>query len=169
MLQVHKKLREARFFYGKMVEREQMAFGDHEEADFYLSAFLSAGRTVDSRLRHEQCDAYKTYWSNWNNRLSSYDQCLMKFMVDDRNCEVHDSGSNREETESRIPVHSFYRDKSGTMEVFSPYGSPPAVIIKPTYLFTIGGQQVPVLEACRQYLELLDRLVTEYCASVGLN
>ena len=50
---VEKKLREARFFLDRMSEHERMPFDNKEPFDFYLSAFLGAGRTVDYRLRHE--------------------------------------------------------------------------------------------------------------------
>ena len=168
MLLVRKKLREARFFLGKMTEREQKAFGDHEEFDFYLSAFLSAGRTVDYRLRHEQENPYRTFRDGWDKSLSPHEQQLMKFMVDDRNFEVHESGSTRGEKESRIPVHGTYQDKSGTVTVFAPIGAPPSQIIKPTYFFAVGGSQVSVLEYCREYIYLLERLVREYCQLQGI-
>jgi hypothetical protein len=44
---IEKKLREAQFFLGQMREQERRAFGDREPFDFFLSAFLSAVRTVD--------------------------------------------------------------------------------------------------------------------------
>jgi hypothetical protein len=47
LARVHKKLAEAAFFLGKMIEEERRPFGDREPFDYYLSAFLSAGRTVD--------------------------------------------------------------------------------------------------------------------------
>jgi hypothetical protein len=50
---VEKKLREARSFLDKMIDQESTAFGDKEQFDFNLSAFLNAARTVDYRLRHE--------------------------------------------------------------------------------------------------------------------
>jgi hypothetical protein len=168
MWRVHKKLREARFFLRKMAERAQIAFGEHEESDFYLSAFLSACQSVDYRLRREQGATYKTFRESWDNALLPDEQRLMKFMVDDRNFEVHESGSSRAEIESRIPVYGSYQDKSGKVTVSAPPGTPPAEIIKPTYSFTIDGQQVPVLEACRKYIELLDRLVADYCQSQGI-
>jgi len=168
MWRVRKKLQEARFFLGKMAERGEMAFGEHEESDFYLSAFLSAGRSVDYRLRHEQGATYLTFRESWDNALSPDEQRLMKCMVDDRNFEVHESGSNRAELEKRIPVYGSYQDKSGKVTVFAPPGTLPAEIIKPTYSFTIDGQQVPVLEASRMYIELLDRLVADYCQSQGI-
>jgi len=168
MWRVHKKLREACFFFGKMAERAQMAFGEHEEFDFYLSAFLSAGRSIRYRLHHEQGTAYKTFWTSWKHALLPDEQRLMKFMVDDRNFEVHESGSHRTELESRIPFYGSYQDKYGKVTVSAPPGTPPEEIIKPTYSFTIDGQQVPVLEACHKYIELLDRLVTDYCQSQGI-
>ena len=42
MLKTQKKLRECRFFLRKLVERDQIAAGDREEFDFYLSAFLNS-------------------------------------------------------------------------------------------------------------------------------
>ena len=170
MWRVRKKLREARFFFGKMTERSHMAFGDHDESDYYLSAFLSAGRSVDYRLRSEQGPTYKTFWTSWENALPPDEQSLIKFMVDDRNTEVHHSGSSCVELESHIPVSGTYQDKSGTVTIAAPPGIPleETMIIKPTYSFTIDGQQVPVLEACRKYIELLDRLVTDYCQSQGI-
>src|SRR3990172_7950505 len=162
MLRIDKKLREARFFFRKMEKRAQMAFGDHEEFDFYLSAFLNAGRSVDYRLRHEQCAAYRKFRVGWDSTLSPDDQSLVKFLVDDRNVEVHESGSRRTEHESRIPVAGMYRDRSGTVTVSAPPGTPPAEIIKPVYSFTINGQQLPAIEACRRYIDVLERLVSDY-------
>jgi hypothetical protein len=43
---VEKKLREARFFLDKMIDHDCKANKDKEKFDFYLSAFLSAGRTA---------------------------------------------------------------------------------------------------------------------------
>ena len=124
MTGVRKKLREARFFQGKMAERESLAFGDHEEFDFYLSAFLSAARSVDYRLRHEQGVTYETFHAKWDTTLSLDDQQLVKLLIDDRNFEVHESGSTRAELETRIRVGDFYRDRSGTVTVASPPGTP---------------------------------------------
>jgi hypothetical protein len=168
MLRIDKKLREARFFLGRMAERAQMAFGDHEEFDFYLSAFLSAGRSVDYRLRHEEAAAYTTFRNSWDSALSPDDQRLVKFLVDDRNVEVHESGSSRTEHQSRIRVAGTYKDRSGTVTSFAPFGTPHAEIIKPVYSFTINGQQMPAIKACSRYIDLLERLVSDYKRSQGI-
>src|SRR5262249_61199057 len=101
---VEKKLREARFFLSKMSESERLAFGDKEHFDFYLSAFLSAARTVDYRLRHEQGALYPPWRATWDSVLSTSDARLMKFLVDDRNVEVHESGSWGGVSKGKVPV-----------------------------------------------------------------
>jgi hypothetical protein len=165
MQNVDKKLREAHFFLEKMRERAAMAFGEHEEFDFHLSAFLNAGRSLDWRLRHTS-KPYPDFRAAWDQSLSADETDLIKFMVDDRNLEVHEAGSTRQQEELRIPVRGTYNDASGTLTVFPGVpGTPPAEIVKPAYFFLISGRQVPVLEACDAYLRLLGRLVSDYrCA-----
>jgi hypothetical protein len=81
--------------------------------------------------------------------LSSADDCLIKFMVDDRNEEVHASGSGRSMGTQDIEVGDTYTDKSGTLYTYQApalhlsEGSPipRTVIRKPTYAFTIAGTE----------------------------
>lgn len=169
LVRVHKKLAEAQFFLGKMTEQERRAFGDREPFDYYLSGFLSATRTVDYRLRHEQSPIYPIWRKVWDAALSPSDNVLMKFMVDDRNIEVHESGSSRSvgQEDIKIGVGGSYSDESGTLEVS---GSPSvllgvdtaAVIHKPTYNFTIDRTERKATEACAEYLALLKRMVEKF-------
>ena len=167
MDQVKKKLREAAFFLGKLAERSRLAFGDREEFDFYLSAFLSAARSLDYRLRHEQKSTYKAFRATWDLALSSDDQALVKFMVDDRNLEVHESGSSRVQSDEHVVIGSSYRDASGTVTVAAPPGAPPAELVRPTFSFLRNGKPIPVVESCDRYLAILKRLVTDYGSHVG--
>jgi hypothetical protein len=41
LAQTRKKIDEAQFFLGKMIERERLAFGDHAEFDLSLSEIQS--------------------------------------------------------------------------------------------------------------------------------
>jgi hypothetical protein len=164
---VEKKLREARFFLGKMIEQESIAFGEKEPFDFYLSAFLSAGRTVDYRLRHEHRAIYPTWRDGWNNTLNPTQQGLIKFMIDDRNVEVHESGSSRtvQTEEIKVGVGNTYSDKSGTLQVMGSPWTDPATINKPTYNFTITGIERKATEACGEYLALLEQMVAGFVKS----
>ena len=49
--QIERKIREARFFFDKMIVQEPKAFGNKEPFDFYLSAFLNATRTYRLPLK----------------------------------------------------------------------------------------------------------------------
>ena len=168
MQRVYKKLREAHFFLLRMRERAALAFGEHEEFDFHLSAFLNAGRSLDWRLRHTS-NPYPAFRNTWDQALTVGEADLIKFMIDDRNLEVHEAGSARQLAELRIPVRGSYSDASGTLTVFSPvFGTPPSEIVKPTYYFSIGGRDVPVLDACEEYLRLLERLVGDYRRALGI-
>jgi hypothetical protein len=142
---VRKKLAEAQFFLEKMSQAE-WAFGDHVQFDYYMSAFLNAGRTVDYRLSHEQKAIYKSWRKSWNVHLTPEENSLIKFMVDDRNDEVHESGSSRGVGQEDIKVG-----------VGSSYS-----IRKPTYYFTIAGAERGAIEACAAYLALLQRMVAKF-------
>lgn len=160
---VEKKLREALFFLEQMSEQEGRAVGDREPFDFYLSAFLSACRTVDYRLRHEQSAVYPAWRKKWDTGLKATESELVKFMVDDRNIEVHESGSSRAVKPEGVEiVGNLYRDKSSVIEVFAPPGTPPAVLYRPSYSFTVSGRDRKATSACGEYLSLLERLVTEF-------
>jgi hypothetical protein len=163
---VEKKLREARFFLDKMREHERMAVADREPFDFYLSAFLSAGRSVDYRLRHEQEVAYPDWRTSWDATLGHPEQCLIKFMVDDRNVEVHESGSSHSvKTEDRELTSGTHKLASGTFYVMgSPQLAPSAVIKTPAYYFTIAGTERKATDVCAEYLTLLERMVDRFKA-----
>jgi hypothetical protein len=165
---VETKLHEARSFLDKMRERERMAFGDKAEFDHLLSAFLNAARTVDYRLRHECKKTYETWRGEWDRKNSS-EASLIKSMVDQRNIEVHRSGSDRIERtkEIKVGVGSSYSDKSGTLSVF---GSPGpligadtrAAISMPRYFFSMSGKDRYVTEVCAEYLTVLEQMVAQF-------
>jgi hypothetical protein len=169
---VEKKVREAQYFLNQMIEKESVAFGDKEPFDFNLSAFLSAARSVDYRLRHEQPGTYPTWRTAWDANLSPADACLIKFMVDDRADEVHESGSARRVGTEGIIVGDRYTDKSGTLyatpaaalHLSEQSAIPNVVIHKPTYAFNIAGVDRKAAEACADYLALLRQMVEKFKA-----
>jgi hypothetical protein len=79
---VHKKIAEAHYFLRLLTEQEPRIAGDKDPFDFLLSAFHSAGRTVDYRLRHEHGAAYVPWRKAWDARLTTDETSLIKFMID---------------------------------------------------------------------------------------
>lgn len=164
------KLQEARGFLDEMRRQEQKAFGDKSRFDHFLSAFLSAGRTVDYRLRHEHKATYPTWREQWNAHHPSEDQ-LVKFMHEKRRIEIHEGGSGRivRSEQTKIGIGSSYSDESGTLEVM---GSPSpvtghdvgATISKSRYFFDVGGTERSVTDVCTEYLMALERMVADFDA-----
>jgi hypothetical protein len=166
--QVHKKLAETDFFLGKMREQEERFVGDKDPFDYYLSAFLSAGRSVDYRLRHEQGALYRPWRATWDAGLSPAENALIKALVDDRAIEVHESGSGRsvgkEGVEFGIGEHRL-PGGGGMVTINGPPGMAPAVLYRPTYSFNIDAVERKATEACATYLALLRRMVAEFAAA----
>lgn len=165
---VQKKLTEAEFFLIKMSEEEQRFIGDKEPFDYYLSAFLNAGRTVDYRLRHQYRTIYKPWRAAWDALRVPEDSDLLKFMADDRAEEVHRSGSIRSVAQERVPFGEGEHRLpfgQGTLSISGPPGMPPAELQRPAYSYTIGTIDRKVTDACRDYLALLRQMVSEFAAT----
>ena len=169
---IHKKLAEAQFFLGKMTEQEHSnrTFGDRQRVfDFYLSAFLNAAMSVRGGFHYRQNrmrnQAIKEWRARWENNLSPQELSLYEFMVDDRNDEVHESGSSRTVGEKGVPLPvGRYQSRRDSIFVSDDVvgSSSPNLIFRPSYSFTIDGADCEATEACRKYLALLQRMVAEF-------
>jgi hypothetical protein len=157
---VEKKIREARFLLSKMAHQESLAFSEREIFDFYMSAFLSAGRSITWRLEHQD-KRYKTWHDAWEAK-NLVEKDFMKFMHEDRANEVHHAGSNRGQRDDAIRVGQHYADPSGQLIVSSPPGVPGATIYKQAYFYRIAGVDRKVTEVGRDFLRLAERIVREF-------
>jgi hypothetical protein len=153
---VDKKLREAEFFYMQLLKHEKVLIGDKEPFGFYLSAFLTAGKSVREN---------KKWRTDWDNKHTPEEKSLIDYMADDRDKEVHTTGSRhnvgQEGVEFGIGTH---RTTEGTITIDSPPGMPPSIAYRPTYSFTIDGVDRKVAEACGAYLALRQRMIAEFKA-----
>lgn len=69
-----RKPREARFFLGWMHKAKESLALDREDFDFYLSAFLSAGRSVTFCLQNENKERYDAWFLAWRDALPETDR-----------------------------------------------------------------------------------------------
>src|SRR5438876_2666376 len=99
-----KKLHEARFFLAWMKKAARLTDFEREDFEFYLSAFLSAGRSVTLVLQVEQKDLYDARYGPWETNLPPEDQALMKFMNRQRREEVHLLGADVEAAIEMVPI-----------------------------------------------------------------
>lgn len=164
-----KKLREAAFFLWKLVEEERRILRPEPEAlDFYLSAFLSAARSVGDIIGVEEGDRYRNWFAQRKLTLPADERVLLKFTNDQRVLTVHVRGPDVQRDTTQIPIHELQRELEaggGSLEnraggvPGSPLPSPQA---EKSVLSFSGRPSANASELCQQYLELLGRLVREY-------
>jgi len=157
-----KKLREAEFFLTKMCEHSQKAFGDKEPIDFFLSAFLSASKTVDYMLNRAHGPDYQNWRARSEGGLAPAKASLHRFFADDRDLEIHRDGSSRTADSRAVTVANEYSDASGTLQVFAPPGTPAATLEVPHYWFEVDGARREAGEVCTEYLELVREKVAQF-------
>jgi hypothetical protein len=152
-----KKLRETKFFMGKLMQEAQTTNLDKEDFEFLLSAFLTAGRSVRDVLKNEHRSYKAWYQSVWKTKLRSEESELFEFMRVQRNIEVHDLGAETQESIEMIPLAH-----AANSPLYVAYGDTGAEIGRKVYYFEIDGKPENALDVCRCYLDLLVRLVDDF-------
>ena len=159
---IHKKLAEAHYFLRLLRDQEPRIGGDKNAFDFLLSAFLSAARSVDYRLRHEH-KAYEPWRKTWDPRLTPAENGLIKFMTVDRDEEFYENGSGRSGGQEGIEFDIGAHHRPGGPV---PIGGRHITEYTRSYSFTIDGVDRKVTEACGAYLALLERMVAQFQADL---
>lgn len=161
-----KKLREAAFFLTEMRKREGSSRLDtEEEFGYFLSAFLSAARSVSFVLRKENPLTYEARRDEWLRSVESSRRVMVDFMRDQRNAALKEGTDAAEQDVDYVPIFR----ASGPS-----YRSPLPVIIQPwafaegatigvaRYVLNLGGAERPAVEACRDYLAALELLIARF-------
>jgi hypothetical protein len=162
-----RKLREAKFFLGHVSKAGRSPQLDREDFYFYLSAFLSAGRSVTFALQSEEKASYDAWYSKWCQALGKDERELLRFMNDQRVAEVHVQGAKTQGDIEMVPLTQFeseYRPNSISWMVCGcdAPGIPPPEMGIMVYYFEIKGKKENALNTCKRYLALLERLVREF-------
>jgi hypothetical protein len=164
------KLAEARFFLrhlqdeaGKVVRQDPAAFGH------YLSAFVSAARSVPWVLQNEEKAKYDAWLPKWDDHLTNQERELLKFTNERRVDETKRKGADTSINWKYVSIYELpteqYRMFEGSAQV-SPLTlkdarlSPPAVGF-PVHSFE-HGDQPNVLETCKSYLAYLEKFVEAF-------
>ena len=169
--QTQKKLRETQFFFQHLHDKEMEHSLEHsEEFDFFLSAFVSSGRSVTFALQAEQKEAYDRWFPGWKNSLTEKDQDLLSFMNNQRVAEVKKKGA-KVHTEIELVPLTEVRTRGEShpaygIHWFAPPGTPPLEIGKRVNYFEVGATKQEVVTTCKRYLELLEKLVKDFSAFI---
>jgi len=173
MPQSQRKLREAKFFLGKLrAIAKPKAFNLHhpshlrlniivnagknvkltinnEDFQFYLSGFLSAARSVTFVLQKESKKHYDHFLPVWLEMLPSKDRRIFKTLNDQRVAELHKLGVDKVVSQKKMIVNG--------------RSMPRSIISLPVWHFS--GEPQELLLLCTRYLELLERLIQSFLKS----
>ncbi len=159
MASIRKKLREALFFYSHLSHGKATVEPEREDVDFFLSAFLSAGKSIIGFFHDKQ---NRAWFHAWKIGLVEDDRKLLNDMVHQRDLEVHEGGADVVPEFEVVPVNShdagprYEKPGAGTLPV-------PALPVKRKgYYFWIDGKRLDVNSICSRYLDLLLKLVSDY-------
>ncbi len=165
-----KKLREARFFLQHLVlESQRLTLDEPEAFGYFLSAFLSAARSVTFAIQNEEKQKYDDWFPTWFDNLSESDSSLMNFLKTQRNVEQKQGGAEVDLEWQFVPItdlplNSRGRRKHG-LSWFGAPGTPPPRIGLPRHYFNLCGDKPEVLKACERYVTLLIKLVEDFLIS----
>ncbi|MGH9960113.1 MAG: hypothetical protein ACREBC_23825 [Pyrinomonadaceae bacterium] len=164
------KLREAQFFLAHLARVAKQTFpANAEEFHFYLSAFLSAARSVTFVLQFEEAATYKSWFSQWQTNQTTEDRDLLQRFNDQRVNVVHHAGADTSESTEFVPIAEVQIGGPGqpVYAFFWPGvpGTPPPQVARRLYTIRLSNSESEVIVACRRYLGLLEKLVEEFGAS----
>jgi hypothetical protein len=159
-----KKLREAEFFLGQLIaENLRVMNRQPEVADFYLSAFFIAARSVTFILRIENPDEYELRSRNWFARLSAEERDLMDFFANQRNTVQKEGAADGTfMTVSLIEfMQDVYRRGGNVLGADGVSATPQPPFTKSETEFE-DRPDTSIDAGCRTYLGLLRQLVAEF-------
>jgi hypothetical protein len=176
-----RKLAETRFFFGHLREENQKADRQDPAAfGYYLSAFLSAGRSVTFALQFEEKAKYDAWFPGWETNCDENERKLLKEMNAHRVAEVKKGGAETTVQLEMVPMVELRpapaQDPIGRrtppLALAQAAGLPPSALYFGWFgdnevgaavrYFEFNGTKVEAVELCRRYVELLEKLVREF-------
>ena len=162
-----KKLREAKFFCRLLGQTsEEVVRNEPEAFEYYLSAFLSAARSVTFALQYEEKDKYYAWFPTWFSSRSEEEQQLLNFLREQRNYAQKRGGAEVNVVSDYIPVTEVRTDNQGHpaygFHWVEPPGTPSPCVGIPVHSFGVSGNQQKVISVCKKYIDILDELLQDF-------
>ena len=165
------KLAEADFFHRKLLEAGRRQFSNEPEAfGCYLSAFVSAGRSVSLVLQVECPNEYKAWFEGWATSLTEDERTLLMSFNTHRVDTVHLRGIEVTAQLEEITPGEFYfaASREGVqISIWHPPGVTAPPFHKTVRTLALGGTDAEVLIAASAYFGLVNRLVRDFLVHHG--
>jgi hypothetical protein len=156
------KLREAAYFLTGMCQRNGTERLDMaEEFGYFLSAFLSAARSVSFVLHKENSDTYPAIRDEWLASLDPVSAQLCRDMVEHRNTALKQGELPTYDVTSFVSWPAHIGSRGSSRQLIQPwmYDSGAQIGVAHFKLDTPTGPQDAVA-VCQRYWEHLERLLT---------
>jgi len=162
-----KKLRELQFFLGKLQSESQTPSPNEPEAtEFYLSAFLSAARSVTFALQYEEKDKYDNWFPSWREQRSADERELLDFLKAQRNNAQKRGHAEVTPDWQYIPVTKARwqqgADPGYEVRWWGPPGTSPPEVRRRVYRFSGPGGDSDIVATCKRGFDLLSALVQAF-------
>jgi hypothetical protein len=159
--------RQHRWKTKRLIDERRRSVRDEPEAFlFYISAFLSAARSVTLVLQKEEKQRYDAWFPKWFARRSKDERDLCNFMRDQRNVELHETGADVNLSSVSIPYIEIAAGEFGdplySFQSFGRHRQHAPNIERPAYHFGLLGTETEVTVACRRYFDLVAELMREF-------
>ena len=164
--ETHQKLHEAFLFYQDLSRLANEIVTDPKVFVSYLSAFLSASRTVVDHFVKGQ----GPWYSNWTKNIDSEEYDLLDFMRKHRNAQVHRTkkGAMVDVEVEMVPLIETVRGGFGNrsrIQSWGPPGSDPPKVGRNVFYLRLGNRKELATDVCQRYLDVLNKLVSDFDAS----
>jgi len=160
------KLAEAQFFYAKLADAGRRVFAAEPEAfHYYLSAFLSAARSVGYALQAEQKEKYDAWYPSWEASLPQEQLALLRNFNRERVAAVHKRGAKVSHQVIPMPGSEYLAAASLEgidIEISGPLGVPLPEFRKVVRTFSFEEAEPEVVQAAGKYLDVVARIVSDF-------
>ncbi|MEP6833218.1 MAG: hypothetical protein ABJB74_07475 [Gemmatimonas sp.] len=154
-----RKLREAIFFLEKMRGTELSQHLSSEEFGFYLSAFLSAARSVTFTMQAEDSAVYQPARVAWGNSLNVEEKKFLKFMIEERNLVEKVGKASVTQSIEMISMSEFRSKRppprTSRSQIIRPFNRDQPEVGALQHHFEYDGADWPVADLCNRYIEML--------------
>jgi hypothetical protein len=174
-----RRLRQARFFYQHLLNARHSTKGDPEAFRFYFSAFIEAARAVTWTIKKEETEKWKAWEPTWRAKRDTEEQKLLDITNEFRTDEVHRGGADLTVEFEEVALdelfdashswHPAYYQHMRRQHMRRLPGASPPKAMRPAYYFEDEDGKKDVTEVCRRYLEVLEKVVKDFCANMNLS
>jgi hypothetical protein len=168
-----RKLRQARFFYGHLVNQRKRRTGlsDPEAFRSYFTAFILVARSVLLVLHYEEKEKWEAWEPGWKSKLTDEERKLLRFTNELRIDEAKRAGADLLLELEEVAVHELLSANLDIEKWHPAYyhlqrlpGVPPTTVSRPAYYFEHEDGKEEVTALCQRYLEFLEKAVNAYFA-----